>query len=229
MPTGQHDQKITVWGGGTTRTMRVHWVLHELGITNYEMRLIGSRTGETETPVYRALNPRGKIPTIQDGDLVLAESAAITTYLAETYGQDTDLVPLPRSRQRALYDQWCFFMMTELDAHTLYVIRRHRDLASVYGEAPNAIKAAEEGFARQVAVITQQLRTDGPYLLGETFTCADIILTSCLTWADFYKQPLDDILLDYTVRQTARPAYQSAAAINYKAMHGTPLYPSQHD
>ena len=99
----------------------------------------------------------------------------------------------------------------------------------MYGEAPNAIKAAEEGFARQVAVITQQLRTDGPYLLGETFTCADIILTSCLTWADFYKQPLDDILIDYTTRQTARPAYQSAAAINYKVMHGTPLYPSQHD
>ena len=229
MPDEQQEHQITVWGGGTTRTMRVHWALHELGITNYKKQLIGSRTGETQTPEYRALNPRGKIPVLQDGDFVLAESAAIITYLAETYGQETDLVPLPRSRQRALYDQWCFFMMTELDAHTLYVMRRHADLASLYGEAPNAIKAAEEGFARQVAVISQELWTAGPYLLGETFTCADIILTSCLTWADFYKQPLDDILLDYTARQTARPAYQSAAALNYTNMRGTPLYPSRQD
>ena len=219
---------LTVWGGGTTRTMRVHWVLHELGVTDYDRHLIGSRTGETQTPEYLALNPRGKIPVLCDRDLVLAESAAIVTYLADTYGRDTGLVPAPRSRQRAVYDQWCFFMMTELDAHTLYIVRRHRDLAALYGEAPNAIKAAEEGFARQVAVITQALQTGGPYLLGETFTCADIILTSCLTWADAYKQPLDKVLLNYTARQTARPAYQSAAAINYPpALHGTPLYPSQ--
>ena len=227
MPTQHRDTQIVIWGAGTTRTMRPHWVLHELGITDYEKHLIGSRTGETQTPEYLALNPRGKIPALQDGDLVLAESAAITTYLADTYGQETSLIPPPRTRERALYDQWCFFIMTELDAHTLYVMRRHRDLANLYGEAPNAIKAAEEGFARQVAVVTQALRSSGPYLLGETFTCADIILTTCLTWADFYKQPLDDILRDYTKRLMARPAYQSAAAINYKAI--TLLYPSQHD
>ncbi len=223
-----NHQHLTVWGGGTTRTMRVHWVLHELGITNYERRLIGSRTGETQTPEYLALNPRGKIPVLCDRDLVLAESAAIISYVVDAYGRDTDLVPAPRSRLRAVYDQWCFFMMTELDAHTLYVIRRHRDLAKVYGDAPNAVKAAEEGFARQVSVISQELRTGGPYLLGKTFSCADIILTSCLTWADFYKQPLDKTLLDYTARQTARLAYQSAAALNYPAaMRGTPFYPAQ--
>ena len=226
MANEQQEHLITVWGGGTTRTMRVHWALHELGIKDYKKRLIGSRTGETETREYRALNPRGKIPTLQDGNLILAESAAIITYLAEIYGQHTNLVPLSRSRRRALYDQWCFFIMTELDAHTLYVMRRHTDLSSLYGEAPNAIKAAEEGFARQIAVVAQELRATGPYLLGETFTCADIILTSCLTWANFYKQPLDDTLMDYTARQTARPAYQSAAALNYKEMYGTPLYPS---
>ncbi len=219
-------QRLTVWGGGTTRTMRVHWVLHELGITHYARRLIGSRTGETQTPEYLALNPRGKIPVLCDGDLVLAESAAIVTYLADSYGPD--LLPAPGSRQRAVYNQWCFFLMTELDAHTLYVIRRHRDLAKLYGEAPNAITAAQEGFARQVAVMSRELRTAGPYVLGDAFSCADIILTSCLTWADFYHQPLDDTLTDYTARQTARPAYQSAAAVNYPAaLRGTPLYPSQ--
>lgn len=210
----KHDNpQLTLWGAGTTRTIRPHWVLHELGLA-YKKHLIGSRTGETETPEYRALNPRGKIPVLQDGDFVLAESAAIINYLVEHYGVETDLVPPPGSRQRALYDQWCFFIMTELDAHTLYVIRRHGDLANLYGEAPNAIKAAEKGFARQVEVVAQALREGGPYLLGDTFTCADVLLTSCLTWADYCNIPVAYVLRDYTKRLTSRVAYRQAAAIN---------------
>ncbi len=204
---------LILWGAGTTRTIRPHWVLHELGL-EYEKHLIGSRTGETETTEFRALNPRGKIPVLQDGDFVLAESAAIVNYLVEHYGAETGLVPPPGSRQRALYDQWSFFIMTELDAHTLYVIRRHGDLAHLYGEAPNAIKAAEQGYTRQVEVVAQALRDEGPYLLGDTFTCADILLTSCLIWADYCNIPLADVLIDYKKRLTLREAYREAAAIN---------------
>ena len=67
-------------------------MLHELGL-EYEKHLIGSRTGETQTAEFRALNPRGKIPVLQDGELVLAESAAIINYLVENYGQESGLVP----------------------------------------------------------------------------------------------------------------------------------------
>ena len=205
--------RLVLWGAGTSRTLRPHWVLHELELA-YEEHRIGSRTGETETPEFRTLNPRGKIPVLQDGDFALAESAAIITYLGEQYGQDSGLVPPSGSHQRALYDQWCFFIMTELDAHTLYILRRHDDLAYLYGEAPNAVQAAKEGFARQIAVVTQALRDGGPYLLGETFTCADILLTTCLTWAAYCKIPLATILQDYIQRLTSRDAYQQAAAVN---------------
>jgi len=104
--------------------------------------------------------------------------------------------------------------MTELDAHTLYVIRRHGDLAHLYGEAPNATKAAEQGFTRQVEVVAQALRDGGAYLLGDTFTGADILLTSCLVWADYCNIPLADVLMDYKKRLTSREAYREAAAIN---------------
>ncbi len=104
MSAAQKNRHLILWGVGTTRTMRPHWVLHKLGL-DYERHLIGSRTGETETPEFRALNPRGKIPVLQDGDLTLAESAAIITYLADIYGAGTGLVPPPLSRKRALYDQ----------------------------------------------------------------------------------------------------------------------------
>ena len=85
-----------LWGAGTPRALRPCWMLHELGL-EYEHRPIGSRTGETQTPEFRKLNPRGKIPVLEDGDLVLAESAAIVTYLGEVYGGAAGLVPPART------------------------------------------------------------------------------------------------------------------------------------
>ena len=213
MTVERQGPDLVLWGAGTTRTLRPHWVLHELGL-DYEKRLIGSRTGETQTAEFRALNPRGKIPVLQDGDLVLAESAAIINYLVENYAPGSGLVPPPGTPQRALYDQWCFFVMTELDAHTLYVLRRHEDLAALYGAAPNAVQAAREGFARQVAAVTRTLRSGGPYLLGDGFTCADVLLTTCLTWARYCKIPLAPELAEYVQRLMARPAYRTAAEVN---------------
>lgn len=213
MTDEQQTSGLVLWGAGTTRTLRPHWVLHELGL-DYEKRLIGSRTGETRTAEFRALNPCGKIPVLQDGTLVLAESAAIVNYLVETYAPDSGLVPRPGTPHRALYDQWCFFVMTELDAHTLYVLRRHEDLAALYGAAPNAVQAAREGFARQVAAVTHTLRSDGPYLLGDGFTCADVLLTTCLTWAQYCKIPLASELAEYVQRLTARSAYRAATQVN---------------
>ena len=61
------SEPIVVWGVGTPRTMRAHWVLQELALP-YETRAIGSRTGETQSDDFLALNPRGKIPVLQLGD-----------------------------------------------------------------------------------------------------------------------------------------------------------------
>ena len=67
---------LVLWGVGTSRTVRAHWAMHELGLA-YETRPIGPRTGETKTAEYTALNPRQKIPLLQDGDFCIGESAAI--------------------------------------------------------------------------------------------------------------------------------------------------------
>ena len=99
--TNEKSQRI-LWGARTARTLRAHWMLHELGL-EYETRPIGSRTGETQTAEFSKLNPRQKIPLLQDGRITLAESAAIVTYLAETYGQASGLIPPPRSPERAAY------------------------------------------------------------------------------------------------------------------------------
>jgi glutathione S-transferase len=205
-----------LWGAGTARTLRPHWMLHELGL-DYERRPIGSRTGETQTPEFTKLNPREKIPLLQDGQLTLAESAAIVTYLAETYGQPASLIPPASSPERAAYFEWCFFTMMELDAHTLYVIRRHTALSELYGEAPNAVRAAREGFGKQVRVADRALAARGPFILGGTFTGADILLTTCLGWAERLELPLTVTLRDYMERTTSREAYQLGSAANQRS------------
>ena len=128
----------TLWGVATLRTFRAHWALAELGLP-YETRPVRSRSGETQTPEYLAeVNPRGKIPVLVEDGLCIAESGAILNYLADRYGSDRGFAPRPGSPERAIHDQWCFFAATELDATSLYILRRHDDLKEIYGAAPVA-------------------------------------------------------------------------------------------
>jgi glutathione S-transferase len=207
-----------LWGVGTSRTLRAHWMLAELDLP-YERRPITSRSGETLTPEYTRLNPSQKIPGLQEDDFVLTESAAIVNYLATAYGAAKNLCPPSEPRRRARYDQWCFFVMMELDANTLYVIRKHEDLLALYGEAPNALQAAREGFARQAQAAATRLAmsaSSGPYVLGEHFSGADILLTTCLTGAIRRNIELPDALHEYRNRITARDAYQRAQQMNQR-------------
>ena len=72
---------------------------------DYQTRMVAPRSGELQTPEFRALNSREKIPVLRDGDLVLCESAAIVNYLDDRYGPDTRLIPRVGSIERSLYDQ----------------------------------------------------------------------------------------------------------------------------
>jgi glutathione S-transferase len=204
-----------LWGVGTSRTLRALWMLQELELP-YEHRRITSRSGETLTPDYTRLNPSQKIPTLQEGDFILSESAAIVNYLATAYGAAKQLCPPGEPRLRARYDQWCFFAMMELDANTLYVIRKHEDLHAIYGEAPHALQAAREGFVRQAQAAAQRLEGGGPYVLGEHFSGADILLTTCLTGALRRNIVLPDALQPYLQHVSARPAYQRALQLNQR-------------
>jgi glutathione S-transferase len=101
-----HD--LTVWGAPQYRTSRVLWILEELGLT-YTHKAVDIRAGRPEDIAeLTALNPRAKIPALQDGSLVLGESAAILIYLADHYGNGT-LIPSPRTPARATHDMWMFY------------------------------------------------------------------------------------------------------------------------
>ncbi|MFH1602850.1 MAG: glutathione S-transferase family protein [Pseudomonadota bacterium] len=205
-------ERRIVWGAGTSRTLRAHWSMHELGL-GYERRPIGARNGGNLTPEYTKLNPSQKIPTVQDGDLVVSESAAIVNYLTTRYGAANNMQPPVDPVERSRYDMWCFFCMMELDADTLYIIRRHEDLHAIYGEAPNAVKAAREIFVKQADAAAARLGA-GPYAMGDRFTGADILLTTCLSGALRRGIALPKPLSDYLALTTSRAAYQRALEMN---------------
>ena len=207
------SRELTLFGSGTSRTMRAHWMLLELGV-DYESRPIQSRSGETLTEQFRRLNPRHKIPVLQDGSFVLTESAAIVQYLSDTYADPTRFHVPKDAQARASLNEWCCFIMTELDAGSLYVVRRHEGLASIYGEAPSAVDSAKAYFLHLEAMTQQIAKTK--YLFGELLSTADILLTTCLDWASISGIVLPQSGVDYRRRVAVRPAYQEALRRNFE-------------
>ena len=122
---------------------------------------------------------------------------------------------MPRDAQRrAELNEWCYFIMTELDASSLYIVRRHEGLASIYGEAPGAVVSAKAYFLHNLETMTPRI-TKTPYLFGELLSTADILLTTCLDWASAAGIALPRETVDYQQRVAQRPAYQEALKRNF--------------
>jgi len=208
--------ELVLWGVGTSRTIRAHWAMHELGLP-YESRPIQARSGETRTPEYTQLNPRRKVPLLQDGDFVIGESAAIVAYLSQTYSSPAHSLVPEGVRDFARWLEWCFFIVAELDSTSLYVMRRHgthRGLAHIYGHAPEVVAKAGEYFREQLRHVEVALSDDRRFLMGDRFTSADILLTTCLVWAIDYGVGVCDNAKPYLERTTSRPAYAKSVAVN---------------
>jgi glutathione S-transferase len=205
---------LTVWGVGTTRTFRVHWLLHELGL-DYETRRIESRTGETLTDEYIRLNPKQKIPTLVHGDFVLSESLAIMRYLRRI----SAALPFDQYQRSAegqgVYDEWASFILMELDATSLYIVRRHRDLPQIYGEAPLAVSGAVEYFEKMMNAAAPRIGSD-QFLWGSCFSELDILMAGTIEWARAVGVSLPTRAEEYHARVTDRDTYRAAKRHNFR-------------
>jgi glutathione S-transferase len=206
--------ELTLWGIGTSRTMRAHWTLLELGL-EYSCHPIRSRTGETLSDEFIKLNPRHKIPVLRHNSFLLTESAAIVQYLTETFGNSSGLYVPQDAASRATLNEWCYFIMSELDAGSLYVVRRHQHLAHTYGRAPAAVDSAKIYFLHNLEAMAPKIAGNSPYLLGDRLSAADILLMTCLDWAALDGIALPGSLVPYRERIARRPAYQAAMKKNF--------------
>ena len=202
-----------LWGVGTSRTIRAHWALIELNLS-YKTEIIRTRTTDTETADFKSVNPRQKIPVLQDGTLTMGESAAIVTYLAESYStEQVNLIP-DNPKARAKYFEWMSFICMELDATSLYVLRRHWSLPEIYGDSPVANKASEEYFNRMITAADKLKNPKQKYLLETGFSGVDILMTTTLKWAIDYNQKIPNDFMEYLDHMVNRPGYIAALEAN---------------
>lgn len=193
---------MKVFGWPNTRSLRVVWALEEAG-ASYEYVPVNLMRGEGRRPTYLSVNPGGKVPALQDGDLVLTESAAICNYLGDKYPA-SGLTPRCGSRERALYDRWCFFVLSELE-QPLWTIGKHRFAIPERYRIPAVVDTAMWEFSVAAKALNAQF--GGPFALGEQFTAADILIGHTLAWAAAWNVPLEhERLQAYAQRLRERPA-----------------------
>lgn len=191
----------TVIGTPMTRSFRVIWALEEMGLP-YELN-----PAPPQSPEVVALNASGKVPVFQDGEETLTDSTAIITYLADKHGKLTAPAgTLARAKQDAM-TQLC---LDELDA-LLWTAARHSFALPEDKRVPDVKPSLKWEFARNLTRLEDRIK--GPYVMGDEFTIADIVLTHCLNWGFAAKFPVESPkLLSYGKAMRAREGFQRAAA-----------------
>ena len=192
----------TLIGGQQSRAMRVIWLLEELG-QSYD--LIATKP---HAPEVLALNPSGKIPVLKTEDAVLTESVAIMTFLADRH----DALTFPAGTvDRARQDGHTQFLIDEMDS-TLWLAAKHSFVLPEAMRVPAIKPTCRAEFATAQDRLATRLG-EGPWLMGETFTIADIIASHCLSWAKIAKFELaDGPVTAFLERSRARPAFARAQA-----------------
>ena len=190
-----------------SRSVRPRWLLEELGVP-YELVTLDMQKGEHKTPAYMKVHPHGAVPALVDGDLQLFESAAICAYLADKFPEKR-LAPPPGTAARGLYYQWMVYAIATLEPPVIDVFM-HTAMLPETQRSPAAIEAARKKFADVASVLEQALGTR-PFLLGDQFTAADVMVGSTLGWAQMLGL-LEGrkTLQQYVQRLSERPALQKA-------------------
>jgi glutathione S-transferase len=186
-----------------TRSLRALWVLEEAGVP-YERVRLDLSSGEQKSAEFRAINPMAKVPALTDGPVAVAESGAICAYVAEAH-PEAGLAPPVGDPARGRYLRWLFFSPGCVEQAFLAKSAN----VSVRQEA-----AGFGDFDRVFDVLEAAVAT-GPWLLGERFSAADVMIGLDLHFGiDIFKLvPSRPVLRAYVDRCLTRPALQRANAI----------------
>ncbi len=203
MDKERNDAMMKLYWSPRTRSFSTLWLMEETG-QPYERVLIDLAKGAQKTPEYLAINPMGKVPALKDGDATLAEAAAICAYVAERY-PDAKLAPPLGDPLRAKYLYWLFFAPSCIEPAMVQVATKV-EMSPV---------SAGWGDAQRVFDVLDAALTKGPWLLGETFSAADIAVGSGLNFAVrlFKMVPSRPSFERYIDACAKRPAFQRASVL----------------
>jgi glutathione S-transferase len=186
-----------------SRAATVVWMLEEIGV-DYELRYVDLATGAHKAPELVALNPMGKLPILLDGEQVVTEVAAIGLYLADRYALGR-LAPKPDEPQRGTYLRWSLFAPSVIEPGSM---------AKLNGWTAKPSQAGWGTHESMVGAIEFAI-ADREFLLGDTFSMADVIFGGTLRYMLRFKmlEPSPSITA-YADRLGTRPALLRADARN---------------
>jgi glutathione S-transferase len=187
------------------RGLRIFWQCEEMGLP-YQVETVSY----PQPASYRALNPMGSVPFLEDGGgVAINESVAIMLYLAQKYGP-TPLLPAKDDPALARVLQMMVFSEATMGAGINTLLAAH------FG-APEAdkrnwsVRGTEAGVEKAIAYV-DDLLGDNPFLAGTDFTLADMCIGTTLgIWKGALGKAVPDKLAAYRERLAARPAYQRAS------------------
>jgi glutathione S-transferase len=192
--------KLTLYHGAHSRSSIALWMLEEIG-EPFEVKLLNIKKGETRQPDYLAVNPMGKVPAVKHDDVVITECAAICCYLADAFPKAGMSVPIGNAH-RGVYLKWLFFGPSCLEPA---IIDR-----SLKRDGANPVMLGWSDYDTVLDVVTKAI-TKGPYILGDRFTAADVIIGSGLRWGTMFDLiPKRSEISAYVSRLEQRPALKRA-------------------
>jgi len=187
-----------------------HMLLREIGAP-FELKLVDRSQNAQKSADYLRLNPNGLIPVMVDSDQVIYETAAIALYLADRH-PEAGLAPPVGSPSRGAYYKWMVHLSNVVQADFRAWFYPHEFVADA--EATETAKEAA-GLRMMAAFdrIADQLN-HGPWLLGETFSAADLYLLMLTRWGRTLPRPVRDIpeIGAHAARVLARPAVKATFA-----------------
>jgi glutathione S-transferase len=198
---------MKLYGYRNGRTLRALWALEEVAAA-YEYIEVNIMGGQGREPCFLKINPGGKVPVLDDGGAIITESAAICMHLAEKYPASGLLPPAGTAVRTECY-KWISFVLTELDA-LLWTISKHRFALPKERRVPAVVDCAGWEFEAAVKILATGLG-DRAYLVGASFTVADILAGHTLLWAKSARLQLGhDTLVSYLNALTIRDAFVRA-------------------
>jgi glutathione S-transferase len=181
-----------------SRSVIALWMLEEIGAP-YGLHVLNLNKGEQRDPAYLAVNPMGKVPAITHDGVTITEAAAICCYLADAF-PNAGLAPPIGDARRGPYLKWLFFAPSCLEPAIIdRMLKRDGgpERALGWGSFDAALGHVEQTIERT------------PYLCGDAFTAADLVMGAGINWGFMTKLiPEKPALAAYTKRLAERPAFQ---------------------
>ena len=189
-----------------TRSGTVLWMNEELGGV-CDIELVNLKAGNQKSQDYLAINPMGKVPALIHKGVAVSEAAAICATLADAF-PDRGLAPALSDPKRGTYFRWMFFAPSCIEPMMLDKLSGHK--------RENAA-AAGHGTEESVLASINHAIAENEYLLGDTFSAADVVFGSTLNFATMFGAiEKSGAIADYVDRVTARPAFGKMMEANAK-------------